>query len=243
MRSAALQALTTAIKARHPGVIIGGIGDAAHKLRASDHNEDDTAGSRAAQSDPDSNPEHRAIDVMLGPAFSRADALMLIADLLADPAARDRLRYINFERTQWSRSNNWAPVGNSDDPHDNHIHISGLASKDEDTGAWLTGGDDVTLQEDVTWAGARIEAITHLFDKIRYGPEAGKAVPVVAAVKRLDAAVAELSARPPVHLSDADRVTIGDLAAEAVLAQLLPTLNVDLIAEKVAEKLAARLAQ
>src|SRR5688572_30450143 len=97
MRARNMQSLTDAVKRRHPGVVIYGIGDDAHKLRTSDHNEDDTAGSRAAQTDADSNPEHRAIDIMLGPAFSVADAYDLIGDLLADSSARARLFYLLFD--------------------------------------------------------------------------------------------------------------------------------------------------
>lgn len=36
MRSRSMQSLTDAIKRRHPGVVIYGIGDPAHKLRRSD---------------------------------------------------------------------------------------------------------------------------------------------------------------------------------------------------------------
>ena len=139
MRSAAMQSLTNDIKARHPGVTIYGIGDAAHKTRASDHNEDDTAGSKPAQSDADSVPEHRAIDIMLGPELSRNELLLIIDEILADPHDRDRLVYINFENTQWSASSDWTPHDNSDDPHPTHAHVSGKASKDEDGSPWLSG--------------------------------------------------------------------------------------------------------
>lgn len=150
MRARNMQALTDAIKKRHPGVVIYGIGDAAHKLRSSDHNEDDTAGSKAAQSDADSNPEHRAIDVMIGPAFSNAQAYELIADLLADPAARARLFYILFNGWRWSRSTNWARVPFDGDPHDDHIHASGWAADDENAAGWPavdgTGEDTMAIE-------------------------------------------------------------------------------------------------
>ena len=140
MRSAAMQSLTNDIKARHPGVVIYGISDDAHKTRASDHNEDDTAGSKAAQSDADNVPEHRAIDVMEGPELSRDQLKAIIDEVLADPHDRDRLIYINFENTQWSASSGWTPHDNSDDPHPTHGHFSGKASKDEDGSPWLSGG-------------------------------------------------------------------------------------------------------
>src|SRR5688572_16537806 len=136
MRSLAMQSLTSDYKARYPGIVIGGIGDDAHKLRPSDHNEDDTAGSRAAQSDADSIAEHRAIDVMLGSVFDRVQALATIHEVLADPKNRARLRYINFENTQWHVSNNFEPRPNGD-PHPTHIHYSGLAATDADSSPWL----------------------------------------------------------------------------------------------------------
>lgn len=147
MRSVAMQSLTNDIKARHPGVTIWGIGDDAHKQRASDHNEDDTPGSKAAQSDSDSTPEHRAIDVKVdGSALTDSQMMTIINDVLAKPENRERLRYINYKNTQWHRDNNFAPHDNSDDPHPTHGHFSGQASKDEDGRPWLTGGGTEVLK-------------------------------------------------------------------------------------------------
>lgn len=150
MRSRSMQSLTDAVKVRHPGVVVYGVGDDDHKLRYSDHNEDDTAGSLAAQSDADSTPEHRAIDLMLGPAFTRAQAYALIADLLADPAALARLKYIIFDGWIWSRSNGWQKVAFTGDDHDDHIHISGLASDDENAAGWpaVENGGDMTISDE-----------------------------------------------------------------------------------------------
>lgn len=139
MRSKAMQKLTDELKARYPGIVIYGIGDDAHKLRSSDHNEDDTPGSRSAQTDPDTIPEHRAIDAMLGPAFSKEQATALIAEILSRAANKVRLYYINFLNDQWSRSIGWAKRDNSNDPHPTHIHFSGWAAEDDNTAPWLTG--------------------------------------------------------------------------------------------------------
>jgi hypothetical protein len=147
MRARNMQSLTDAIKARFPGATVYGVGDAAHRLRTSDHNEDDTAGSKAAQSDADSTPEHRAIDIMLGSAFTRAQAYALIADLLADPAALRRLKYIIFDGWIWSRTNSWRKVAfDGDDKHRDHPHISGDAADDENAAGWpaVEEGDDMT---------------------------------------------------------------------------------------------------
>lgn len=137
MRAANMQALTDDIKAGHPGVVIGGKGDPAHAARTSDHNEDDTPGSKPEQTDADSVPEHRAIDVMLGPAFSKADADELVNSLLADPAALARLKYIIWNGYIWSRSNGWKRTKyTGKDQHTGHVHISGLAADDENTAGW-----------------------------------------------------------------------------------------------------------
>lgn len=145
MRSRNLLVLTSETQARYPGVVIYGIGDEEHKLRVSDHNEDDTAGSLAAQSDADTTPEHRAIDIMLGPAFSRVQADALIQRLLAEErrrmqqGQRSRLAYIIFAGRIWSRSNGWVEQPRTSDPHNDHIHISGWAPDDENAAPWLTG--------------------------------------------------------------------------------------------------------
>jgi len=137
MRALSMQALTNDYRVRYPGIVIFGVSDEPHKLRLSDHNEDDTEGSLAAQSDPDTTPEHRAIDVMLGPVFNRIQALASISEILAIPRNRLRLRYINFETTQWHMSTGFQPRPNGNDPHPTHIHFSGLASMDDDVTPWL----------------------------------------------------------------------------------------------------------
>jgi hypothetical protein len=138
MRSLAMRKLSDEMEARYPGIVIGGVGDPPHQLSPSDHNEDDTIGSKPAQTDPDSIPEHRAIDPMLGPSFSVVQAYAFIAEVLASPINRQRLKYINFENWQWSRSTNWMIHDNSDDPHPDHVHLSGLASEDNNDAPWLT---------------------------------------------------------------------------------------------------------
>ncbi|MDG4809947.1 hypothetical protein O7634_24615 [Micromonospora sp. WMMD1120] len=150
-RAANMQALTNDVKREFPGVVVYGIGDAAHKLRASDHNEDDTTGSRAAQSDPDGRAEHRAIDIMLGKAFTKADADALVARLVADPRARGRIYYVIWNGYIWSRSNGWRKTKyTGSDQHTDHIHVSGWAADDENTASWpavATREDDMDTTE------------------------------------------------------------------------------------------------
>jgi len=142
VRAPGMQVLTDQIKAKRPGVIIYGIGDDAHKLRISGHNEDDTVGVRAEDQDADTTPEHRAIDVMLGSIFTRTDGHSLVSDLVSHKENTDRLIYINFENTQWSRSTGWTPHDNSDDPHPGHVHISGEADADENVNPWTLSSWD-----------------------------------------------------------------------------------------------------
>lgn len=137
MRAPNMAVLTSDIKKRYPGVVIYGIGNDAHKLRISDHNEDDTPGVRAAQSDADNIPEHRAIDVMYGNEFDRADANELVANLVSDPNATKRLKYIIHNGKIWSRKNGWKEADyNEEDKHETHIHISGDAQDDANTAHW-----------------------------------------------------------------------------------------------------------
>lgn len=137
MRAANMQALTNDVTAAHPGVTVYGVGDEAHKLRTSDHNEDDTPGSKAAQSDADSKPEHRAIDIMLGGSFSKVDAEALVAALVGSAAARARLFYVIFNGSIWSRSNGWARRDyDGSDQHTDHVHVSGWAADDENSAPW-----------------------------------------------------------------------------------------------------------
>jgi len=145
-RAKNLQALTDEIKRKHPGVVIYGIGDAAHQDGLSDHNEDDMPARNAAQSDADTNPEHRAIDVMLGPNFTKGDADQLVLSLVRDPAARARLFYIIWDGRIWSRSYGWVARQHSGDPHRDHPHISGWAADDENPSGWPAIGN--TPQED-----------------------------------------------------------------------------------------------
>lgn len=150
MRATTLQVLTNEMYALYPGMTIYGKGDPAHAARVSDHNEDDTAGVRSAQSDPDTKPEHRAIDLMLGSRFTEAEAFRVINDIIAReralPANKRKLRYINFKTTQWHTRNNYAPMPNNDDPHPTHVHVDSEAAQDENTSQWIsfsTGGIDV----------------------------------------------------------------------------------------------------
>jgi peptidoglycan hydrolase-like protein with peptidoglycan-binding domain len=139
MRSKNLQVLTDQIKTDNPGVVIYGIGDAAHKLEISDHNEDDTPGSKAEQSDSDNNPEHRAIDVMIGPNFSKAAATNLKNQLVTREANKARLKYVILFNKIYSAKRNFAEADYTGEYH-NHVHVSANAADDENETPWDLDG-------------------------------------------------------------------------------------------------------
>lgn len=136
-RARNMQRLTDQLKAEHPGMTIYGIGDAAHKRSPSGHNEDDTPGSKPEQEDPDNKPEHRAIDAMIGKAFTLADAWNTVAALVQLEVNRARLLYVIFYRKIWRRKNGWVEEKyTGSDPHTSHPHVSGNWPDDENTADW-----------------------------------------------------------------------------------------------------------
>jgi len=135
------------IKARYPGVVIGWIGDAAHAQTVSDHNPDDTPGVQAAQTDSDNLQEVRALDVMIGPAFSVDQAETLTDDLTVRRENEARLLYVIWDGQIWTDDRGWHRYDGSD-PHTNHVHISGRAGDDANTAPWAIGGDmSFTIEE------------------------------------------------------------------------------------------------
>lgn len=140
MRAKNMQVLTNNIKARHTGVTIYGIGDAAHQKTSSDHNEDDTAGVRTPQTDADNVKEHRAIDVMLGSGFSKADAEQLCFDLTHNEANKPRLTLVIWNGFEYSKKNGWKKVARTSDFHYDHLHASGDAQDDDNEDGWVLGG-------------------------------------------------------------------------------------------------------
>jgi hypothetical protein len=140
MRAKQMQVLTNNVQARHPGVTIYGIGDKAHQQESSDHNEDDTAGVRTPQTDADSTKEHRAIDIMLGNAFSRADGNQLVVDLTQNEANKTRLSLVIFDGFEYSKRTGFKKVARTSDKHPDHVHVSGDAEDDDNEAGWILGG-------------------------------------------------------------------------------------------------------
>lgn len=157
-----LAPLITQIKAAHPGIVVGTIGDEAHQQRTSDHN-------------PNSAGRVNAADYMLGPAFPEAAALALLPFLIADA----RTHYVIHDRRIWESENpGWVPYAG--DPHTSHIHHSVKDSAYTDPSPWritarllelatppMTGDDVRTLQRKLG-GGLDVDGI--------YGPATAAAV-------------------------------------------------------------------
>ena len=146
----------------------GSIGNAAHQTEVSDHNPDDTAGSKAAYNDRDGKHEVRAIDV--------DNTLRIAVEGFSDPmegvvqyllkrcrsGAEQRLEYIIYFRRIWSRSSGWVQktyTGTS--PHTEHAHFSGRhnGSYDTKTQSWTLEDIAVALTAaDKTWLTNTIAA-------------------------------------------------------------------------------------
>lgn len=133
-----------------------------------------------------------------------------------------------------------------DSSHLTHTHVSWFADaehRDKTAVFKRFFGDDMTPDEfkampiagDPGNPGRTMEqAITDIWSGIhqRYTTD----------IAQVKADIVELKNRP-VHMSDGDRVAIGDRVSEDVLAKVLPLLDTDALAAKVADLLAARLAQ
>lgn len=164
-RSASMAVLDAQLKAQHPGIVIGWIGDAAHAQTVSGHNPDDTPGVRAELSDADSLQEVRSLDPMIGPAFTRTEADQLVHELVSRRQNQTRLFYVIWYDRIWSRDGGWhSKPYQGADRHINHVHISGWAGDDNNTTPWAIGAD-MSVEEVVTglrtpaqWRDATVEA-------------------------------------------------------------------------------------
>jgi hypothetical protein len=135
MRARNMQALTDDVVRERPGATVWGKGDRAHQGSPSDHNEDDTAGSKPEQTDADGTPEHRAIDIpTLGPVtWSYLESLR--RRLTERPANQRRLRYVILGQKIWRKRNGWREETYTGEYH-GHLHVSGDVADDENGARW-----------------------------------------------------------------------------------------------------------
>lgn len=152
-RSASIDALRRAMLTVWPGMTIYWIGDLAHQGGVSGHNPDDYTGVRAEMLDDDTDPEVRALDGMVGPKFSAADGTRLVQALISG-ADRRRLYYVIYRSTIYRRTTNFRAESYGGANHNDHVHISGHSSDDENGADWtsvlaLGEEDDVITDADV----------------------------------------------------------------------------------------------
>jgi hypothetical protein len=161
MRAENLQVLTVDIQRQWPGATVWGEGDTAHRTSTSDHNEDDTPGSKSEQSDSDNIPEHRALDIpRLGP-MTMPTLRELRRRLTDRPANRERLRYVILEQTIWRKKNGWKPERYNGKFHD-HLHISSDVKDDHNRKSWNVGPDNVSTPKEREYEMRILAARLHL---------------------------------------------------------------------------------
>lgn len=137
MEAKGMRVLRNQVQSKRPGMTIYGVGDKAHQAEVSGHNPDDTPGVRAEDQDSDNVAEWRALDFMIGPAFSAEDAQKLYNDLTSDSANRQRLLYVIYNEKIRSASTGWTGrryTGKQN--HKDHLHASGEADADGNESPW-----------------------------------------------------------------------------------------------------------
>lgn len=132
-----------------PGMTIFWVGDLAHQGEVSGHNPDDYPPLQAELTDADNIPEVRALDFMIGPKFTTADAAALVGALTTG-VDKWRVYYVIYNRRIYRRATNFQPEPYSGgDPHTNHVHFSGYVTDDANGSDWrsvlaLGEDDDMT---------------------------------------------------------------------------------------------------
>lgn len=148
--SISLAAFVRGVKRLWPGATVWTKGDRAHEASPSDHNNDDTAGSKPEQTDADDKPEVRAGDVPTLGGVTMAKLRVLRERLTTRPANRARLRYVILEQSIWRKRNGWKREEYTGDYH-GHLHASIDAADDDNGSPWdiddeleqPTEGDDM----------------------------------------------------------------------------------------------------
>ncbi len=112
----------------------GTIGDAAHQAESSsDHNPDDTPGSRPGWEDADHQPDVRAWDMDSDLRAAPATAQQVVDHIRHLPGVSAVLRYMIYNRKIYRASNDWYPeVYTGASAHTEHIHFSGQRTEAAD---------------------------------------------------------------------------------------------------------------
>lgn len=136
-RSASIDALRTAALTVWPGMTIYWLGDLAHQGTVSGHNPDDYTGVRAEMLDADTDPEVRALDLMVGPVFTAAEGIRLVQALIKG-ADKLRVYYVIYRSTIYRRATGFVPEPYGGQNHNDHVHVSGHSSDDENGAPWTS---------------------------------------------------------------------------------------------------------
>jgi len=164
----------------------GMVGDAAHQAESSDHNPDDTAGSRTPHTDSDSIPEVHALDVdSSGPwpaGMTMAAAVAHVVAFCKGRGAGSPLNYVIwdhhiYEYPSWSKQDY-----DGSDPHTNHAHFSsrygsgsGSSNPENYAGPW-------GLEEEFMSEASYAQAVASKLHTDLSNPDSGLAKDVVAIV-------------------------------------------------------------
>lgn len=109
----------------------GSIGDSAHQSRSSNHNRDDTSGSKTPQTDSDGEPDIRAIDVDKSGPWINGFTMQKGVDLIVSrcrSGAENRLVEIIYNKRCWYASAGWAEQAyGGDNAHTEHAHFGAKA--------------------------------------------------------------------------------------------------------------------
>lgn len=138
----------------YPGIVIGTIGDTAHQNEPSDHN-------------PEEDGSVDAIDPMIGPHFTTADAEREVDALVK---SRDRrIAYIIWDRRIISSTVSpwkWRRYTRSD-PHTGHFHLSVNDKHETDGSPWKIAKKVVQVAGDTirTWHNDTVLAVNFLLSE------------------------------------------------------------------------------
>ncbi|GIE30187.1 hypothetical protein Ait01nite_032320 [Actinoplanes italicus] len=242
----------------------GAIGDSSH-TSSSDHTPDED--SRVLRDhDADSKNEVHALDIdSTGPWPAGRSFRSLVMAVIAgerakwlDPDDMCRLNYVIFDRKIYDKDNDFEPrdYGGSD-PHTNHAHFSGRyeTRAESDTRPWGVEEDDMAtakeivdelLSRDIVMADGTRRTVRTLFawEDARQAATRKAVLDALAAYNAGDDAAIESLRAQVLSLPAATATALAGqdlLDEEAVAAQVAESLP-DGLAELVAQKLAERLA-
>jgi hypothetical protein len=195
-RTASMDALRRNALSVWPGMTIFWIGDLAHQGSVSGHNPDDYSGVRAEMLDADTDPEVRALDFMIGPAFSVEAGARLVKALISG-VDKLRLYYVIYRSTIYRRATNFRaePYGGAN--HNDHVHVSGHSSDDANGTDWLSVlglGDDMATVKQDDWDALiwRVHALVHNLPAVVGGPKKGEVNQLAKELAELEADVESL---------------------------------------------------